>query len=130
MKNATKKQIDEAVLDICNHFKKTNKKIFTNYEIRAYSDYFNLNLSGSDIRSSLHRLRTSGHLPLLLASNKGYYFASNTTEVKKYLKSLHKRALLIHKLFGAVKGQAEVIMGSQFEFDFYSDIYNTKKNNK
>ena len=127
----TNKEIDEAVIKIINHFKSIKRKQFTNYKINAFADYYfpKLNLSDSEIRSSLHRLRTSGQLPLLLASNKGYYFAENTQDVKKYLKSLHKRALKIHKLFGAVKEQAEVIMGAQFEFefDFYSDIYKTEK---
>ena len=122
----TNKEIDEAVIEALKEFKQG--KTYSNTFIRMHCSMNDIKISNSDIRSSLHRIRTKKLITnVIIADNKGYKIAENTQEVKKYLKSLHKRALKIHKLFGAVKEQAELIMGAQFEFDFYSDIYNTEK---
>lgn len=109
-----------------------NKNLFNEYVSNWQIQILHYHRTGQDIsfsrmRSYLHELRTSGELPLLIAGANGYKFAKSTQEVETYLKSLHKRALQIHQLFGAIKEQAEHDLGLQLDMQFYSEIYQESK---
>jgi len=119
------------ILETINLYKDVFDNYTTNNKIR-YMHLLRTNviISNSEIRTHLHTLRTSGELPLLIAGAKGYKFAKNTQEVETYLKSLHKRALQIHQLFGAIKEQAEHDLGLQLDMQFYSELYHDKKSVK
>jgi len=119
------------ILETINENKQLFDKYVPNYAIRSrhYARTGN-EFSNSELRTHLHTLRTSGELPLLIAGAKGYKFAKNTQEVETYLKSLHKRALQIHQLFGAIKEQAEHDLGLQLDMQFYSELYHDKKSVK
>ena len=118
----------QELLETINENKNLFDKYVRNNKIR-YMHLLRTNsiISNSDLRTHLHALRTSGELPLLIAGANGYKFAKNTQEVETYLKSLHKRALQIHQLFGAIKDQAEHDLGLQLDMQFYFEMYQESK---
>ena len=118
----------QELLETINENKNLFDKYVRNNKIR-YMHLLRTNsiISNSDLRTHLHALRTSGELPLLIAGANGYKFAKNTQEVETYLKSLHKRALQIHQLFGAIKDQAEHDLGLQLDMQFYTEMYQESK---
>lgn len=119
------------ILETINENKQMFDEYVPNFKIRLLHVLrTGIEVSGSEIRTHLHSLRTSGELLLLLAGSYGYKFAKNTQEVETYLKSLHKRALQIHQLFGAIKEQAEHDLGLQLDMQFYSELYHDKKSVK
>ena len=63
----------------------------TNKQIRENLKQNGVNIDGSRFRKIMNWLHLHGHLPNLVASNKGYKIAESREELKKYIQSLDQR---------------------------------------
>lgn len=64
----------------------------TNKEIcQRLKDEKSISTSGPRVRKMINWMHTSGHLTNLIASSKGYYFASSKDELADYADSLRGR---------------------------------------
>lgn len=104
---------------------------FRNFTIRfILNSCYDCKLTDRQLRAAIQELRLSGRLTCLIATSKGYKFAANTQEIETYLKKLHREAMNFHKLFSAVKHQAEQQFGLQLKFDFYNELYKQQNDEK
>lgn len=65
------------------------------------------NLNDTRLRKIVHDIRVKGTLPFLIATSKGYYLATNRTEVAKYIKSLSERISSINDIRQALIRQID-----------------------
>ena len=73
-------------------------------------------LSDRIIRLSIHKLRNTGQIRLLVGyPGKGYKFATTEKEITDYMKSLRNHAMQFHKLYASEKEQAELDFGKQLD---------------
>jgi len=86
--------------------KRGRSKAVTNKTMRAFFlQRFDETVSEARIRKVIHYLTTSGIVPLLVASSKGYYRASAPEDVQRYIRSLRGRAAAIERKAKALEDQ-------------------------
>ena len=66
--------------------------IITNSKIIKTLKGDEVSTSPARVRKIIQHIRLSGEIPLLMATNRGYYISNNKEELDKYIESLHQRA--------------------------------------
>lgn len=99
------------------------EKAISNRKMREKLGEKDVKVGDAKMRKIVQYIRIQGLVPLLVASNEGYYVASTEAEVKDHLRSLKQRARAIWHLSENLKYQA----GAGFGFndrEFESDEWN------
>lgn len=72
---------------------------------------------GARVRKIVSYLRITGEVPLLLASNKGYYIARDRTEAVDYIQSLLHRSAAITTIANALADQLGDVKTEELELE-------------
>ncbi len=106
-----------------NEYKPLKERYCTLLELHIKFNSTCTFVANRTFRLALQQLILTDRISCLIASGKGYKFASNTKEMQIYLKSVHHRALEILRRMAALKRQAEHDLGLQLDMEFYNEIY-------
>lgn len=80
----------------------------TNSQIRfRLSQDYNLHVTDPRLRAVINEIRTSGTVPYLVASSKGYYVATSVEEVEDYARTLDSRIREMIRVRDALLSQVE-----------------------
>ena len=71
--------------------KRGKEQIITNKEIETKMKAKGYKVNAARIRKIIHFIRVNGFVKNLVATNRGYYIATDPEDVKEYVKSLTER---------------------------------------
>ena len=92
----------------------TNKQICKALKDREHK------ITDSRLRKIIHNIRAKDLVPLLIATSRGYYVATDNQEIEDYIKSLEERANSILFIKNCLK--------KQFKKEKYRQLMNGQRN--
>lgn len=81
------------------------EKAITNKYICEKLKDIGIKLTDSRLRKIIHHIRANDLVPLLIATSRGYYIATDNQEIEDYIKSLEERANSILFIKNCLKKQ-------------------------
>jgi hypothetical protein len=73
-------------------------------------------ISGARLRKLINHIRKNDLIPCLIASSKGYYVATDNTDVSRFIESLNQRETAIRNVRLSMQRQLEHRANVKFQF--------------
>lgn len=73
-------------------------------------------ISGARLRKLINHIRKNDLIPCLVASSKGYYVATDNSDVKRFIESLEQREAAIRNVRISMQRQLEHKTNVEFQF--------------